>query len=186
MACLVLFSLVQMGLIGAIIFVSMTLFAPGARSVGVSASVGQSVQVEGLGMLDLWGFDWDSVVDLGDVDGSVPGSAFVVNWDVVSIMMFIVMLIMVTVAGDLGVSGSVEGLGVLNFWGFYWDALDDLRNVDWSVPLLNGGFMVIPVVTGSTNAGGSVGGEVSSLSSGHFRSIVGNVRSGADRSHQQH
>lgn len=184
MGDLVVRGLVQVWLVGAIIFVSMTVRGPWGGSVSTSA--GQSVQVSGLGVLDLWGFNWDSVVDDWNVLGSVPCSGSEVGWRNWGVQWS---WTMARVSGNLGVSGSVESLGVLNFWGFDWDTVVDLWDVDGSVPLLCWAIMSwAPMVMGWRSMSGnvSVGSEVSSLGSSHFRGIGRNVRSGADRSQQQH
>lgn len=183
---LVVRRLVQVWLVGAIIFMSMTMSSPRSWS-GVSSSVVQGVQVEGLGVLDLWSFDWDAVVDYWDVLRSVPSSGSMVSWGVGSWGMMWGWS-MVSVSGNLSVRGSMESLGMLDLWGFNWDTIVNHWDVDGSVPFLSWGIMVIPMVTSWAGTGSnvSVGSEVSSLCSSDFRGIGRNVRSRADRSHQQH
>lgn len=183
---LVVRRLVQMGLVGAIIFVSVT----SAVGVSTSTSAGMGMSMSGLSVLHLWGFDWDAVVDDWDVLGSVPGTATsMVSWAMGDWSWGVVWggWGMVGVCVDLSVSGSVEGLGVLDFGGFYRNTIVDLWDMDGSVPLLNWGAMRIPMVTSWSSLGGhmGVGSEVSSLGSGHFRGIGRNVRSRTDRSQQQ-
>lgn len=173
-----------MGLVGAIIFVSVT------ATVRVCTSAGMGMSMSGLSVLHLWGFDWDAVVDDWNVLRSVPGAATsMVSWAMSDWSWGIVWggWGMVGVCVDLSVSGSVEGLGVLNFWSLYWNTIVDLRDMDGSVPLLNWGAMRIPMVTSWSSLSGhmGVGSEVSSLGSSHFRGVDRNVRSGTDRSHQQ-
>lgn len=184
---LVVRGLVQVWFVGAIILMSMTVSGPRSWS-GVSSSVVQGVQVEGLGVLDLWSFDWDSVVDHWNVLRSVPGSGSLVSWSVGSWAVVWGWSVVSISGGNLSVRGSMESLGVLDFWGFDWDTIVDHWDVDGSVPLLSWGIMVIPVVTSWAGTGSNVGvgSKMSSLGSGNFRGIGRNVRSGADRSHQQH
>lgn len=181
---LVVRRLVQMGLVGAIIFVSVT-----AVRVCTSTSAGMGMSMSGLSVLHLWGFDWDAVVDDRDVLGSVPGTATsMVSWAMGDRGWGVVWSRgMVWVCVDLSVSGSMEGLGVLDFGGFYRNTIVDLWDMDGSVPLLNWGAMRIPMVTSWSSLSGhmGVGSEVSSLGSGHFRGIGRNVRSRTDRSQQQ-
>lgn len=110
----------------------------GCGSVGTC----QSVQMIGLGMLHFWGFHWDSTVDHWNVLRSLP-------WSVV--VMFLVGLVLVIFMGwsvALGMSGSVEGFGVLHFWCLNWDTVVNHWDVNGTVPFLNWGFLVvIPMAT---------------------------------------
>lgn len=184
---LVVWRLVQMGLVGAIIFVSMTVSCPWSRSMRVSTSASQSVQMSGLSVLHLWGFNWDSIVDDWNVLRSVPGPGSMVSWSM-GYWSVVWCWSMVRICRNLSVGSSVECLGMLNFRGFDWDAIVDLWDMDGSVPLLSWGIMMITVGTswGSMSGNMGMGSEVSSLGSSHLWGIGRNVRSGTDRSQQQH
>lgn len=136
-----------------------------------------------LGVLDFWGFDWDSVVDHWDVLGSVPAASSVPGW---SCLMVITLMVNwgIMSSTDLSVSGSVSSLGVLDLWGFHWDSLGDHRVVQWSVPLLDWTFRG-PVTATMTGTDSSMSGKVGCLGSGNFRGVSWNVAR-ANRGHQKH
>lgn len=142
-----------------------------------SVSTCQSVQVIGLGMLDLWGFNWDSTMDHWNMLRSMP-------WSVV--MMFLmgwILVVFVSWSVALGMSGSVEGFGVLHFWGLNWDTIVNHRDVDGAVPFLNWSFLVvIPMATVNcratfvaTGLDGSMGSIVGMFGSGNFRGLSWDV-----------
>lgn len=158
----------------------------------VATGGGQSMQMGSLGVLDFGGFHRDAIVDHWDVLGSVPGTTAAVsvvgNWGRSTVVMVVVVAMSWSVSGagvGLSVSGSVEGLSVLDFGGFYRDALVDHRIVQGSVPL--GGVVMIPVscsMAMTMDSGGGMGSKVGSLGCGNLGSISRNVAS-ASRSEQK-
>lgn len=128
---------------------SVILRAVRGRGVGT----GQRVQMRFLGVLDLWGLDGDSTVDDRDVHRSLP-------WAVLGLILVgsrgsRVLFMGRGVAMD--VSRSVEGAGMLNFWGFHRDAIVDHGDVDGSVPFLKGSLVVVIIVGGCRSWLGVVG-----------------------------
>jgi hypothetical protein len=81
-------------------------------------------QVESSGVLDFWGFDWNTIYNCWDVDWSG-----VVGLSIMSIMMFImaVLTIIVMSMSRFGLCflqfSQMESLGVLDFWGLIWNSI---------------------------------------------------------------
>jgi hypothetical protein len=136
---------------------------------GVVASGGQFCHMGSTGMLNLFGVDWDAVLD-GGVVVTVFAIVLLVLMVMIVVVMFVMVLVVVTgvvvsMGGGNGVSSSVGSLGQLDFGCVDWDAVVD----HWHVVVV-GRALVVMVQTGD---GFSVGGSMGGFQVLHFLGLLG-------------